>query len=291
MTARVQRFVDEPDKGFSLAADGTLAWRGVAVGRLTAGRHPLTPAVDIPRNDLLEPAQREQVRRRLGSWVMAEVRRRLAPLVAAQDALLSGPARGLVFQLGEALGALPRRQVAPLIAALQPADRRALNALGVRLGEHSVFFPALQRPAAMRLRALLWSVHNLLPPTAFEPTRGVIAAPNETLRTLAAACGYRPMRGLAIRVDRLEKLAAEARRLARLGPFSVTPALAGLVDGEITEIETLLGAIGYRKRIDAAGVTFVADGRRRGPRRTAVRIEPSSPFAVLRELARVKRIG
>jgi ATP-dependent RNA helicase SUPV3L1/SUV3 len=293
MTARVQRFADEPDKAFALAADGTILWRGVPTGRLAAGRHPLTPTVEIPRNDVLDPGQREQVRRRLGSWVMAELRLRLAPLIAAQDAPLAGPARGLVYQLGEALGALPRRQVAPLIAALAPADRRALNALGVRLGEHSVYFPALQRPVAMRLRALLWSIHNLHPPVPFEPTRGVIAAPTEALRALAAACGYRPMRGLAIRVDRLEKLAAEARRLARLGPFGVTPALAGLIDGEATDIETLLTAIGYRKHIDVGGITFVPEGRRRAQRRVAAAdaVEPASPFAVLRELARVKRIG
>src|SRR5690606_25338389 len=142
MAARVRRFVDEPDKAFALAPDGVVSWRGVPVGRLAAGRHALSPTVEIPRNDLLEPSQREEVRRRLGSWVMGEVRRRLGPLVAAQDALLAGPARGLVYQLGEALGALSRRQVAPLIAALKPADRRALNALGVRIGEHSVYFPA-----------------------------------------------------------------------------------------------------------------------------------------------------
>jgi ATP-dependent RNA helicase SUPV3L1/SUV3 len=294
MAARVQRFVDEPDTAFALAGDGTLQWRGVAVGRLGAGRHALSPVVDIPRNDQLDPAQREQVRRRLGSWVMAELTRRLGPLMTAQDALLAGPARGLVYQLGEALGALPRRQVAPLIAALKPADRRALSALGVRLGEHSVYFPALQRPAAMRLRALLWCIHNLQPPATFTPTQGVVAAPTEALRGLAAACGYRPMRGLAIRVDRLEKLATEARRLVRVGPFAVTPALASLVDGDATDIETLLGAIGYRKRIDVGGVTFVAEGRRRAQRRASagsVAAEPSSPFAVLRELARVKRIG
>ena len=117
MATRVQRFVDEPDQAFALGQDGTIAWRGVPVGRLAAGRHALSPTVDIPRNDLLEPAQRDEVRRRLGSWVIAEIRRRLAPLVLAQDAPLSGPARGLVYQLGEALGSLSRRQVAPLIAA------------------------------------------------------------------------------------------------------------------------------------------------------------------------------
>ncbi|MGE5147671.1 MAG: helicase-related protein, partial [Candidatus Eiseniibacteriota bacterium] len=270
MAARVRRFVDEPDKAFELAPDGTLLWRGVAVGRLAAGRHPLSPVVDIPRHDQLEAEQREQVRRRLGSWVIAELRRRLGPLVAAQDAMLSGPARGLVYQLAEALGALPRRQVASLIVALKPADRRALAALGVKLGEHSVFMPALQRPAAMRLRALLWCVHNMQPATSFEPRRGVIAAPTDQLRGLAAACGYRPMRGLAIRVDRLEKLATEARRLARVGPFGVTPGLAGLIDGEVTDIETLLTAIGYRKHIDLSGVTFVPEGRRRASRRGTV---------------------
>jgi ATP-dependent RNA helicase SUPV3L1/SUV3 len=290
---RVRRFVDEPDKAFALGPDGTLLWRGVAIGRLGAGRHPLTPVVDIPRHDQLDADQREQVRRRLGSWVIAELRRRLGPLVAAQDALLSGPARGLVYQLAEALGALPRRQVASLIAGLKPADRRALTALGITLGEHSVYMPALQRPAAMRLRALLWSVHNLQPLVPFEATRGVIAAPTEQLRALAAACGYRPMRGLAIRVDRLEKLAAEARRLARVGPFGVTPGLAGLIDGEPTDIETLLTAIGYRRQIDVTGVSFVPEGRRRAQRRTAVAgaAAAASPFAVLRDLARVKRIG
>ena len=145
----------------------------------------------------------------------------------------------------------------------------------------------------MRLRALLWSIHNLQPPAPFETTRGVIAAPTDSLRALAASCGYLPMRGLAIRVDRLEKLAAEARRLARLGPFGVTPGLATAIDGEVTDIETLLTAIGYRKHIDLNGVTFVPEGRRRAQRRAAVAevAEPASPFAVLRDLARVKRIG
>jgi ATP-dependent RNA helicase SUPV3L1/SUV3 len=293
MAARVRRFGDEPDKAFALAPDGAILWRGTAIGRLTAGRHPLTPAVDIPRNDLLDPAQREQVRRRLGSWVLAELRRRLGPLVAAQDAMLAAPARGLVYQLAEALGSLPRRQVAPLVAALEPVDRRALAALGVRIGEHSIYLPALQRPAAMRFRALLWCVHNLQPVEPFEATRGVIAAPNERLRALAASCGYRPMRGLAIRVDRLEKLAQEARRLSRVGPFAVTPGLAGLIDGEVTEVETLLTAIGYRRHIDVGGVSFSPEGRRRGHRRSVAveAVEAASPFAVLRELARVKRTG
>jgi ATP-dependent RNA helicase SUPV3L1/SUV3 len=293
MAGRIRRFADEPDKAFALAPEGALLWRGVAIGRLTAGRHPLTPAVDIPRNDLLDPAQREQVRRRLGSWVLAELQRRLGPLVAAQDAMLAPAARGLVYQLGESLGALPRRQVAPLVAALEPADRRALAALGVRIGEHSIYFPSLQRPAAMRFRALLWCVHNLQPVEPFEASRGVIAAPNERLRAIAAACGYRPMRGLAIRVDRLEKLAQEARRLSRVGPFTVTPGLAGLIDGEVTEVETLLTAIGYRRHIDMGGVSFSPEGRRRGHRRAvaASAIEAASPFAVLRELARVKRTG
>ncbi len=57
--------------------------------------------------DFLEGEARERVRQRLQLFVKNEIERRLAPLFAAQALPLDGAARGLVFQLADALGCLP----------------------------------------------------------------------------------------------------------------------------------------------------------------------------------------
>ena len=77
---------------------------------------------------------RESVRRRLAAFVRDRDRARgwrrcSAPAMRGSPA----PARGLAFQLGEALGSLPAADVAAQRAALDLADRKALARLGVRL--------------------------------------------------------------------------------------------------------------------------------------------------------------
>src|SRR5260370_1176020 len=82
------------------------------------------------------------------------------PLLRARDADWAGAARGLAFQLGEALGSLPAGDVAAQRAALDLNGRKALARLGVRLGTESVYIEAVLKPQAAGLRALLWAVWN-----------------------------------------------------------------------------------------------------------------------------------
>ena len=67
-------------------------------------------------------------------------------------------ARGIAFQLHEAMGILPRASIEDLIGGLDDAGRAALRQKKVRLGPILVFIPALNKPAGIRLRALLWSL-------------------------------------------------------------------------------------------------------------------------------------
>jgi ATP-dependent RNA helicase SUPV3L1/SUV3 len=64
-------------------------------------------------------------------------------------------------------------------------------------------------------------------------SRSTSAKPIETDPELPssfyAAAGLRVLDGLALRSDRLERLAAAARRLARRGPFAAGSELAGIV--------------------------------------------------------------
>ena len=109
--ARARSLAASPDGDFSLAANGALTWRGGAVGRLLGGETPLEPRIEALASDFLDGAQRELVRRRLALFWRTLLHRRLGALTRARRAELAGPARGLVFQLCEALGILPAAQV------------------------------------------------------------------------------------------------------------------------------------------------------------------------------------
>jgi ATP-dependent RNA helicase SUPV3L1/SUV3 len=274
------------------------------VGRLVKGPQPFAPRVEPLASELLEPAMRERLRARLEAWLAAHLDRQLPALAAARDADLSGPARGILYQLAEGLGALSRRAVEGLVDGLGPGERKALAGLGVRLGRDSVYLAPLMRPRAVRLRALLWSVHRQVTPPALDPEATVVPAADDAPADFYTACGYRRTGALAIRMDRAEKLAAEARKLARQGPFVATPKLAAAAGCGLSELPALLAGLGFRRREDESGVSFTAGQRARRPQgkrpqgkrpqgkrpkgkrspHKAPATNPCSPFSVLRDL-------
>jgi len=92
-------------------------------------------------------------------------------------------------------------------------------------------------------------------------------------------------------------VAGQARRLAAQGAFRVVPALSRRLGGGDEAAETVLLALGYRRKEDESGVvSFRRAGRkprRAGPgaktrRKDRVqkdRAREDSPFAVLKDLA------
>ena len=289
---RVARLAAAPDCEFTLAVNGTLAWKSSPVGRLIGGAHALQPRVEALASDFFEGEQRETVRRRLAAFAAAYLCQRLAPLFLARDAALSAPARGVAFQLAEALGSLPTTTVAPLLRALSRTDRKALARLGIRLGVDSVYHAGLFAPDTIALRGLLWSVaaHDSVPTTP--PNVG---APRDPAVSTAAyaAMGYRVLGRRILRVDRLETLAARLRYLVRQGAFAITPALAAVAHCPADELGTVLLALGYRATHHADGTRFAARHaparqRRQGNRRPSPPVAGDSPFAKLNELSLVR---
>jgi ATP-dependent RNA helicase SUPV3L1/SUV3 len=251
----------------------------------------------------------------LSGWLDRHVGGHLASLVRLADAELSGAARGIAFQLYEALGALPRAALAPQIAALRREDRKALSKLGVRLGEASVFLPALSSARAVRLRGLLWAVHRGAAPAAPpEPGRavmslesiagallqsGALERPKTRGRSLmdsyCLTLGYRRLgcgdEALAMRVDAVERLAKEVRKLSAQGAFTVTAALQRAAGCGEAELAVILPELGYR--IDRSGpdLAFLPRGafrstaaRRRKKTGVATPKQADSPFAKLQDL-------
>ena len=319
---RLRRLEQDADKAFALDDKAQILWKGAAVARLTRGPTPLAPRIRPLASDLLEGAHRERLRRRLDAWLKAHIDNRLQPLLRLGSAELSGPARGIAFQLTESLGTLPRRALATQIAALSRGDRKALAALGVRLGRVSVYLPALGAQRAVRLRALLWSVHHGLPTgtvglaAASLPSvlavdevadwlaeAGAPDANGNSARDLAAdycrAIGFRPMgrSALAVRADALERLAREAHKLAAQGPFTTSAALRKAGGCGDDELAVILPELGFEADPAAGQPSFLPPAagrrgkRRRGKAKTARRKpdkgagkENDSPFSKLQDL-------
>ncbi|MEE9210149.1 MAG: disulfide oxidoreductase, partial [Kiloniellales bacterium] len=320
--ARLARLERDDDAAFALDGAGGLSWNGAVVARLAAGETAFAPRVAPLASEFLDGRARERLRRRLASWLRRHLEIRLAPLYRVATAAagtgpkggagdgngggakLSGPARGLLFQLAESLGLVPRRALAVQLRGLTKADRKTLGALGLRLGRESVFLPELLdlgpvRPDPARLCALLRAVQDQrpLPELPAPGTRSFEPGPDLD-ETLCRALGYRRLASgagpvVALRADALERLAHEAYRLSEQGCFAPTPKLGRLVGCGAAELETALAAIGYRVQRDDTGVSFGRARARKAPKHGAKRgarkapergASADSPFAELRGL-------
>jgi len=308
--ARAEALVADSDDAFTVDETARVRWRGAAIARLIAGASPLAPRIALAPSDLLGAADRERIEARLAGWLARWLADRLAPLRAVAAAELKGPARGIAYQIAESLGTAPRRAVEGLLATLDAADRKALARLGIRLGRESVFQRDMLRPRQVAARALLWTVHagrGRVPPT---PPEGRVSVPvaAETPAAFYDAIGYRVFGDRAVRIDIVERIAAEARRLARRGPFGATPTLGALAGCSAEAVAAILVGLGYRRKgtADDGAPLFTpacprsrkAKGGKRakaksvdspeqaGARKAsrARRIDPASPFAKLATL-------
>ena len=291
ITARAGQLAGASDEEFALDPVGGVLWHGGLVGRLVAGDGPLSPRVEVSAGDFLEGPTRERVRRRLQAFAKDEVERRLKPLFALRDLPLAGVARGLAFQLVDALGCLPAAEADDQLRLLDLASRRALGRVGVRFGMESIYMEPLLGAESVRFRALLWAVRQgrAVPPLPGARTMGKAWPVDPALPgSFYAALGRRIIDGTALRPDRLERLSAAARKRARAGAFAGDAELASLAGIAPGDLRRLLVGLGYRATVRDGAELFVARPRRLtgGPRRSGRRqiAHEGHPFAKLKQL-------
>jgi ATP-dependent RNA helicase SUPV3L1/SUV3 len=268
--ARATRLSQAPAEQIVLANDGAVRWLGDVVGKLVAGDDTLRPRVRIIADEHLTGPARELVQTRLDLWLKSYVEKLLAPLftlTAAED--ITGMARGVAFQLVEALGVLERQKVAEEVKGLDQPARATLRKYGVRFGAYHIYLPALMKPAP---RALATQLHALKheSPDAHGVTellhlaasgRTSIPLDKDTPKALYRTSGYRVCGERAVRVDILERLAdlirpALAWREGASGTkpdgafdgrgFTVTGAMTSLTGASGDDFASILRALGYR---------------------------------------------
>jgi ATP-dependent RNA helicase SUPV3L1/SUV3 len=268
--ARANRIAHAPDSQFLLASDGTIRWIGEAVARLAAGDNVLRPRVRILSDEHLTGAAHESVQTRLDLWTRTHIERLLAPLFvlgAAED--VTGIARGIAYQIVEALGVLERQKVGEEVKGLDQPARATLRKHGVRFGAYHLYVPALLKPGPRALAAQLWAVKHGGPDLKglddlqrlAASGRTSFAVEKEVQKTLYRTIGYRVCGERAVRVDILERLADLIRPAVgwrENGPgekpagavgggcFTVTQSMTSLTGSSGEDFASILRALGYR---------------------------------------------
>ncbi|HIJ37268.1 MAG TPA: DEAD/DEAH box helicase [Rhodospirillaceae bacterium] len=285
INGRIGQVAAAADEAFALTPQGFIRWQDAEIARLTRGPEAIRPGLILLQSDLLELTARDRLQARLDKWLAGFLANQLAPLYATRDAPLTGAARGLTYQLSQALGSMPRRPAQAQVAALTESDRKSLARLGVRLGVESIFLPALLKPGSQRLRGLLWFIHQDLPPWDIA-SGGAVSRRINTDRPAACyeAVGYRCLGPRAIRVDMLERFAAQIRPLAKQGNFQLTPALASLIGASMDEAGLILQALGYQRFGTDAEANYRPLDRQKRRNGGGKRPNRDSPFAALERM-------
>jgi ATP-dependent RNA helicase SUPV3L1/SUV3 len=268
--ARAEKLSAAPDEHIVLTADGTVRWTGDAVAKLVAADDALHPRLRIIADERLTGAARDKVQARLDLWLKTHIEKLLGPLFELSKAEdITGIARGIAFQLVEALGVIERARIANEMKDLDQPSRATLRKYGVRFGAYHIYLPGLLKPAGRALAALLWAekqgnvdmsaltgAQHLASSgrTSFPADK---ALPRDAYRVL----GYRQCGERAVRVDILERLAdlirpALAWRENSPGEkpagafdgrgFVVTQAMTSLTGSAGEDFASILKALGYR---------------------------------------------
>jgi ATP-dependent RNA helicase SUPV3L1/SUV3 len=237
---RVARLEQAADDRFVLSADAALLWEGAAVARLRRGADMLHPAVEVEGGEFLDGAQRERIRLRLRRFLAGHVEGVLAPLLRTagedRDAVLRGP----LHVLREGAG------VAPALP-LDPDTRRRLKALGVVAGRFGLFMPAMLKPRAAGLRAVLWAAwHGARAGALPSPGPVCIGHRPDWPTGFAAAMGWMVAGPMLLRLDVAERLAADLAWRSRGRVVPVPAEFSARLSVRAEVVPALLHALGAR---------------------------------------------
>lgn len=261
---RIVMVLKSEDKQFKLADDGQILWQadatnplpGQPIGRVKKGDLLLKPRAEMIDSNLLDGQDKNAVQEKLQEWLDRHIHFALEPLfrlTGGDD--LSAQARGIAFQLQEALGILPRSTLEDLISGLDEEGRKALRARKVRMGPLLVFLPELNKPAAVRLRAQLLTLWQGKELPADVPKDGIVSF-TVTDKAIDAdyyrSIGYPVYGPRSIRVDMLDRVVCAVYDSAKDGKFQAQHKMAEWLGSNILDLYAVLDAMGHKLIHDPA---------------------------------------
>lgn len=261
---RLSMILKAEDKQFKLADDGQILWQqdasnplpGAPVGKIRKGDAILKPKAEVLDSNLIDGTDKNAVTEKLNQWLERHVHFTLEPLfrlTGGED--LTAQARGIAFQLQEALGILPRASLEDMISGLDEEGRKALRSRKVRMGPLLVFLPELNKPATVRMRAILLTLWQGKELPAEVPKDGMVSF-TVTDKNIDAdyyrSIGYPVFGPRSIRVDMLDRVVCAVYDSAKDGKFQAQHKMAEWLGSNILDLYAVLEAMGHKIVYDPA---------------------------------------
>ena len=243
------RFYNSPDTEIDFTEQGGLMWGNSAVGKLVAGDDALKPQVVAFVDDEAGADVMTKVQRRLQHFIDRKVATLFEPLLAlSKDETLTPMARGFAFRMVEGFGVVPRSAVMAEVKDLDQDARATLRKHGIRFGQFTIFMPLLLKPAATRLRLVLWSLVGKLDEFPESPPPGLVTIPTEKDAPTGwdTMSGYRAAGSRAIRIDMLERLADMLRTENSRSGFEANPDMLSITGMTLEQFADLMQGLGYK---------------------------------------------
>ncbi len=252
---------------FTLSAEGQILWQeklnnplpGVAVAFLEKGESALKPVLNILDNEHTAKYDNIELKNNLNIWLNDHFSTVLEPLVlleVPQGAAVNDDAVSVIAdRVYRGLGIVPRGELEDVISKLTPETRVDLRAKKIRLGPILAFIPALNKPAAVKLRALLWSLFNDKGLPAKTPADGIVSAKiddTDANEDYYRSIGYPLYGGRAVRIDMLDRVISCVYDNAKEGKFQARHEMAEWLGCSIDDLYKVLVSMGHTKVFDPA---------------------------------------
>ena len=235
LTGRLAEIASAPAEAFKLTEAAEIEYKGAPVARLGKGPQWMTPRTELIGAVEAEAAERQPALARIEEWVRGEIGRVLpthAKLAFAKSGeALEGLLRGLAFRILESGAAIDLRtdESAP---RLNPEQREALKAAGIRVGRVAAYAPDAQKPAAQRMIAILKAVESSTEYPLAPEGAGSFGLDGTWPEAALAANGYLRFGRRAVRSDLAERLGwelARRRKDAAKAVFEIPIDLASVI--------------------------------------------------------------
>ena len=284
---RVRAVLASADEAFKLQENGAIHWREAPLAKLLKSDNPYAPRIVMADAELVTTDQMARMSARIEAFIKDHVAHVLAPLLALENPVvpapsqpktdaakteepkteeasaeateapaapaaeippLSGTAKGIAYQLFEAFGTLPTARVGGQLRDLSDTDKPQLARLGIRMGVESIYMAEMLKPASIKLRAVLWSVHNATFPEGGPPPEGRVSinAVDGVADDYWLITGYRRLGTKVMRVDMVERVSALVRAAARAGQFKMTDDMLSLAGVSRDEMKAMILDLGCR---------------------------------------------
>lgn len=230
---------------------------GTPIAVIEKGETVLSPALKMMDTQDSSITDKNAAQKTLESWIKTHIETTLDPLVSLtkSENPIPEPVKKICDAVYQDLGVTQRSNLEETIAQLDPESRQIIRKKRIRLGPVLIFQPDLNKPAPVRLRALLWGLFNDKPLPISVPADGSTSvrinpedSPNPAFYRMI---GYPLYSTRAVRIDMLDRVINAVYDHAKQGQFQARHEMAEWLGCSIEDLYEILTALGHKKKEEA----------------------------------------